>query len=52
MELSRYEGVLQMKWSRYTDSQITEALKRVETGDSGKNMIIRVNAEPSLVEIL
>ena len=40
-----------MKWSRYTDSQITEALKRVEAGDSGKNMIIRANAEPSGIAI-
>jgi putative transposase len=31
--LSRYEGVLlQIKRSRFTDSQIAEALKRVEAG--------------------
>ena len=41
-----------MKWSRFTDSQIAEALKRVEAGASVKNMIIRTNAERSLVEIL
>ena len=28
VEFSRYEGVLQMKKSRFTDSQIAEALKR------------------------
>jgi putative transposase len=32
VEFSRYEGVLQMKKSRFTDSQIAEALKRVEAG--------------------
>ncbi|MEY4013582.1 MAG: hypothetical protein RLZZ290_446, partial [Pseudomonadota bacterium] len=32
VEFSRYEGVLQMQKSRFTDSQIVEALKRVEAG--------------------
>ena len=32
VEFSRYEGVLRMKKSRFTDSQISEALKRVEAG--------------------
>ena len=32
VEFSRYEGVLPTKKSRFTDSQIAEALKRVEAG--------------------
>jgi putative transposase len=32
VEFSRYEEVLRMKESRFTDSQISEALKRVEAG--------------------
>jgi putative transposase len=32
VEFSPYEGVLQMKKSRFTDGQIADALKRVEAG--------------------
>ena len=32
VEFSRYEGFLQMKKSGFTDSQIAEALKRIEAG--------------------
>ena len=32
VEFSRLEGVLPMKKSRFTDSQIVDALKRVESG--------------------
>ncbi len=32
VEFSRYEGFLQIKKSRFTDSQIAEALKRVKVG--------------------
>ena len=32
VEFSRIEGVLQMKKSRFTDSQTVDALKRVEAG--------------------
>ena len=32
MGQGHYEGVLQMKKSRFTDSQIMDALKRVEAG--------------------
>lgn len=32
VEFSRYEGFLQIKKSRFRDSQIAQALKRVEAG--------------------